>query len=105
MTAAMARGIVIGIIATLVVLGLGGYIGIDLGLMPANADSKPPRIERWAARVSLHAALAREAPKTPNPVALTDPNLIAGIKLYGANCAVCHGGAKADPSKIARGLY
>lgn len=105
MTGAMARGIVIGVIATLVVLGLGAYIGIEMGMMPANADSKPPRIERWAARASLHAALAREAPKTPNPVALSDQNLTAGIKLYAANCAVCHGDASADPSKIAHGLY
>lgn len=37
--------------------------------MPANADSKPPRIERWVARTSLHAALAREAPTVANPVA------------------------------------
>jgi mono/diheme cytochrome c family protein len=73
--------------------------------MPANADAKPSRLERWAAKTSLHAALAREAPTTPNPVALNDANLIAGIKIYGDNCVVCHGAADAHPTKIAAGLY
>lgn len=101
----MARGIVIGVVATLVAIALLAYAGIEAGMMPANADAKPPKIERWAAQKSLHATLAREAPKIANPVALTDNNLIAGIKLYAANCAVCHGASDGNPSKIARGLY
>lgn len=101
----MARGIVLGVVATLVVLALAVYFGIKAGLMPANADAKPSGVERWMARTSLHATLAREAPKTPNPLPLTDENLIAGIKLYTANCAVCHGAADAKPSNVALGLY
>ena len=38
-------------------------------------------------------------------MALTDPNLIEGIRLYAFNCAVCHGAADAKPSNIAVGLY
>ncbi len=101
----MARGVVLGVFGTLVVLGVGAYIAIEAGLMPANADAKPPRLERWMAKTSLHAALAREAPAAPNPVALNDANLIAGIKLYAANCAVCHGAADGKPSNVALGLY
>jgi mono/diheme cytochrome c family protein len=101
----MARGIVLGVFGTLVVMGLGAYLGVEAGLMPANADGKPSRVERWAARVSLHATLDREAPKIANPVSLNDANLVAGIKLYAANCAVCHGAADAKPSNIASGLY
>jgi mono/diheme cytochrome c family protein len=101
----VARGIVIGVVATLVAIALLAYVGIEAGMMPANADAKPSKIERWAARVSLHATLQREAPKIDNPVALDDANLIAGIKLYGQNCAVCHGGVAGKPSKIAQGLY
>jgi thiosulfate dehydrogenase len=101
----MARGLVLGVVATLVVLGLFAYLGIVAGVMPANADAKPSKLERWMASRSLHATLAREAPTTPNPVPLNDENLIAGIKLYSANCAVCHGAANAKPTRIARGLY
>jgi thiosulfate dehydrogenase len=101
----MARAVVIAVVATLVALGLLVYVGIEAGMMPANADRKPWRVERWAARASLRATLAREALRVPNPVARTDENLIAGIKLYAQNCAICHGASDAKPSDVARGLY
>ncbi|HYL27043.1 MAG TPA: cytochrome c [Candidatus Nitrosotalea sp.] len=101
----MARGFVLGVVATLVGIALIAYLAIVSGAVPANADAKPSRLERWAANRSLHATLAREAPKGPNPVPLSDANLIAGIHTYAANCAVCHGAADAKPTNIARGLY
>ena len=101
----MIKGILVGVVATVAAGLLGAYLFVSLGCMPANADAKPPRWERWAAHKSLNATIAREAPKTPNPVALSDENLLAGVKLYAANCAVCHGASDAKPSNIARGLY
>jgi mono/diheme cytochrome c family protein len=101
----MARGIVLGVVATLVILGLGGYIGIRAGIVPANADAEPGKLEAWVARTSLHATLAREAPRESNPLPATDANYAAGIKLYAANCAVCHGAADGNATNIARGLY
>lgn len=101
----MIKGIAVGVAATLVAGLLGAYLFVALGLMPANADAKPPALEKWAARKSLHASIEREAPKTPNPVAISDENLIAGVKLYAANCAVCHGAADGAASNIAKGLY
>ncbi len=94
-----------GIAAAGIAALVGAYAFVVLGLMPANADAPPPALERWAAHKSLHATLAREAPKGPNPVALNDENLIAGVKLYAANCAICHGAADAAASNIALGLY
>jgi len=95
----------LGAVAALVIVALGIYLAVEAGLVPANADARPSRLERWLARTSLHATLAREAPRAGNPVTLTDANLIAGIRLYAQNCAVCHGDAGGNPSKIARGLY
>ena len=94
-----------GVLATLVVLLIGGYVFISMGMMPANADGKPPAIEKWMARKSLHASIDRESPKGAAPVALTDTNLKEGIKLYAQNCAVCHGAADGKASNIAMGLY
>jgi len=95
----------LGAVGALVVLTLGVYLAVEAGLVPANADAKPSRLERWLARTSLHATLAHKAPRVANPIALNDANLIAGIKLYAQNCAVCHGGADGNPTKIASGLY
>ncbi len=100
-----ARGILIGIVLTIALGALAGYVGVIDGWLPAGADAQPGAIERWAAKTSLHATLRREAPRTANPVALTDANLQSGIKLYAANCIVCHGAADKRPSNIALGLY
>jgi mono/diheme cytochrome c family protein len=75
-----------------------GYYALSNGLIPANADAKPGQIERFIAGTSLQATLDRDAPKEPNPVQLTDENLINGIKLYETNCAICHGTAEGDTS-------
>ncbi|HTU81370.1 MAG TPA: cytochrome c [Candidatus Acidoferrales bacterium] len=101
----MIRGFIIGIIATLAALVLIVYVALRSGMVPANADQKPSRLERWAAGTSLHATIARQASKAPNPLPLDDANLLAGIKLYATNCAVCHGSSDGNPSNVARGLY
>lgn len=90
---------------TLAAAGAAAYAGVVTGLMPANADARPSKLEAWAARKSLRATIAREAPKEPNPVALNDQNLIAGIKIYAQDCAVCHGDKNAKSTDIAHGLY
>ncbi len=84
---------------------LAFYAAATLGLLPANADGKVPWLEKKIARKALHAAIDRQAPKGPNPLPLNDANLIAGIKLYAADCAMCHGAADGKDSHIAVGLY
>jgi thiosulfate dehydrogenase len=103
----MFRGFVFGVLATIVVALLFGYFVLRSGLVPANADANPGSLETWAAETSLRETLDREAPKGPNPIALTDDNLLAGIELYGQHCAICHGTAKGDTSAspVAKGLY
>jgi thiosulfate dehydrogenase len=101
------RGFILGVLLTILTAAAAGYAIVRTGTIPANADAKPGWFESWAAGTSLDATLAREAPKGPNPVALTDANLVAGVNLYGERCAVCHGTAKGDASAspIAKGEY
>jgi mono/diheme cytochrome c family protein len=103
----MLRGIIIGIILTLVVLAGGAWAAISTGEIPANADGKPGGLERLIAGTSLRATLKAESPKEPNPVALNNANLMAGMKLYNDNCTVCHGTAAGEKSAtaIAKGEY
>lgn len=86
---------------------VSGYILIQNGLIPANADATPGPLETWIASTSLDAILSREAPKDPNPVVTTDANLIDGINLFAQHCAICHGTAKGNESAspVAKGLY
>jgi thiosulfate dehydrogenase len=103
----MLKGLVSGVVATIVVALIGGYVVVREGFVPANADAKPGSLEIWVAGTSLRATLDREAPKESNPVAMTDENLVAGIDLYGQHCVICHGTAKGDvsASPVAKGLY
>lgn len=100
----MFRGVITGIFFTIVAAALAGYAMVRAGVMPANADARPPKIEVWAARTSLHATL-RRAPRMTDPLAATNDNLLAGIKLYAQNCAICHGDSSANKTDVAQGLY
>ncbi len=89
------RAFLFGILFTLIVGGAAFYALLRTGSIPASADgSNPSPLEKFVARTSLRATLQNEAPQEPNPVALTDANLTEGIKLYGQNCAACHGVAE-----------
>lgn len=103
----MIRGFVAGVIVTIIVALIAGYLLLRSGFIPANADAQPGGLELWAAGTSLDATLSRQAPTGPNPVALTDANLIQGISLYGQHCAICHGtsAGAASASPVAKGLY
>jgi len=103
----MFKGIVSGVVLTLVVVAVVGYLLLRSGAIPANADATPGKVETWIASTSLDATLSRNAPQGPNPVALNDQNLLDGVHLFAQNCAVCHGTEKgsASPSPIAKGLY
>ena len=103
--ALVMKGFLFGILFTVGFSTLAAYIAVADGLVPANADGKLLPGEAWAARTSLHATLRREARPGANPLPATDANLIAGIKLYGADCAVCHVAADGKASAIAQGLY
>ncbi len=101
----MIKGIFTGVILSAVLTAAGAYLFVVFGGMPANADSNPSSLETWAARKSLRASIGREAPTGPNLVALSDGNLMEGLKLYEKNCMVCHGASDGRASNIAVGLY
>ncbi|MGZ5791414.1 MAG: c-type cytochrome [Croceibacterium sp.] len=101
------RGFIAGVVTVIVIGLISGFVLLQSGLIPANADGKPGGLELWAADTSLTATLRREAPKQANPVALSDASLSEGINLYGQHCALCHGTAAGDASAspVAKGLY
>ncbi|MDT7952873.1 MAG: c-type cytochrome [Acetobacteraceae bacterium] len=103
----MFKGFLLGIVATILLSAVAGYAVVTSGIVPAAADGKALPLETWAARASLDATLQKNAPSGPNPVPLTDANLIVGINLYAQHCAICHGTAKGldSESPVAKGEY
>jgi mono/diheme cytochrome c family protein len=82
-------------VATLPVLALGAAW---LGLLPSYANAPPPAWEKTIAQMALLKYVARHAPEIANPIAATDENLLAGMKIFKDACAGCHGdpGATSD---------
>jgi len=99
------RNFILGIIITLLVLGLGSLGLAMLGYMPTNADAVPPHFEMRIAMTALDASMEKHAPRTANPIPATDDNLIAGMKVYTMNCAFCHGGLDNKPSPLQHHFY
>ena len=94
-----------GIIFAIVVLACAGFVAVETGSVPANADCKPSALEEWAAKAALNAAIERDTKGLTNPVQPSDENLIIGVHLYAENCAICHGASDAKPSNPAQGFY
>jgi hypothetical protein len=94
----MLKGLIAGVALTAAAALVGGYILLQSGLIPANADATPGQMETWIARTSLDATLNREAPKGPNPIAMTDTNLsLRSIDLNDEpTCGRAAGGAAQD---------
>ena len=81
----------LGVLATLLLLVLGGFGCLRLGLADVRGDVPASRLEDYLMRAAVHAAVRRNAPELSNPVQPTDENLIAGGKQYRGECAGCHG--------------
>lgn len=100
----MFKGFVLGILFVVVVVAAGAYLVVQNGWIDPRADAGYLPLERWASRAVLRADRNLGAPIKPT-IPDTAENLVAGAKLYGQQCAVCHGASDAKESLIAQGLY
>src|SRR6266536_730721 len=99
------RSLILGIIVAVVLLFVAALVIAQFGLMPTNADATPSQFESRIAANSLDASMERHAPRVNNPIPATEDNLIAGMKLYTMNCAVCHGTLDYKPSLLEHSMY
>lgn len=85
------RNFVLGILVTLVLIAGGTFWYTRTGRVNFQADQTPSPAERWFAGGASDAYIQRNAAHTKNPVAATEPNLVAGAQIYVNHCAGCHG--------------
>lgn len=97
-------GFVIAVV--IVFLGfVGGFLYVRFGFVDPRADIEIGHLERDLAMPSLDAAVDRRAPDVKNPIEANDANLIAGMKVYQANCASCHGDIHHPHGQLADSFY
>jgi mono/diheme cytochrome c family protein len=99
------RNFLFGFFAALVAVGLAGFCYVRFGFVDPRADIPVDALEERIAMPSLDASVDRRARAINNPVGPTDSNLIAGMKTYQANCAVCHGDVYHSHAMLADALY
>jgi thiosulfate dehydrogenase len=85
------KNFVVGALSGAFLLLVVGMLYLRLGFAEIRGDLRPSSFETRFMTASVHAAVRRQAAETPNPVAPTEENLIAGGKLYSGGCAGCHG--------------
>ena len=93
---------IIGLIAAPVLFAAAGIAG----WLPSDAASEPPKWESSIGMRALDASLEKRSGGLKNPMVANDAQaMAAGAKLYGDNCAGCHGSAKGPSDWGAKGLY
>src|SRR5260370_41773484 len=92
------RKFLLGFVAGILAIPVGAFVAAWMGWLPINANAKPSGLEKAFMHLALDRAAARKAPHLANPIAPTEENLMAGMKVFKGGCAGCHG----DPSKASR---
>ena len=95
----------LGFFIAIVVVALGSFFYIRLGFADPRADIPIGALEEAIAMPSLDASVDRHAPEIQNPVDSSDSSLLEGMKIYQANCAVCHGDVNHTRAMLADALY
>lgn len=99
------RGFIVGVILTLLIIGVAGFLLIKKGYLSFNADQEPSFLESKLAMSAMDASTDRHAPDVKNPVPASEENLVAGAKLYIDHCAGCHGVPSNPDSQFGRSFY
>ena len=94
----------LGLVLGVIVLPASVYVYLRSGYAPVATAAPPLPLERRLARMALHARISKEAP-AESLVPATEPNLLAGARLYRENCAVCHGLPGVPQSPTAKGMF
>lgn len=100
----MIKGVVIGILLT-VMFGAGGvYYYFASGMAPVATADPPMPFEKRLAHMALNAHIEKQTVGQP-PVAADEGAYLAGAEVYKKQCASCHGLPGQLPSDYATTMY
>ena len=96
---------ILGVILALVIFApLGAYLFAKLGGIAMATTAKPLPLEETIAKTALRANL-KGAENVKDPLPADDANMLAGVRVYQDNCAVCHGLSDRPKTTIATGEF
>jgi thiosulfate dehydrogenase len=97
-------GLITGVILTIVLIVVGGYLYLVGGYAPVATSAPPLPFEKTLTGIALNARMNKELPQNV-PIEATEANLLAGAKIYQKDCAVCHGLPEGTKTAIAKGMF
>jgi thiosulfate dehydrogenase len=92
----------VGILFTLAVFLVGGWLYLKYGAPPVAVADKAFPFEAQIVKIPLNARIARDVEKAP--FGISEDVFEAGAKVYARDCAFCHGTPGHD-SEIGRNEY
>jgi mono/diheme cytochrome c family protein len=95
----------LGAISGYGIAAFGLVLFAKLGLLPVQADVAPSRLEATLLGSALHAAVARRAADSGNPLQMSNENMRAGAALYRQMCSRCHGTSAESDNTFGRSFY
>jgi thiosulfate dehydrogenase len=100
----MIKGLVIGVLLTVLVLAGGVYFYFATGMAPAATSDPPMPFEKRLANMALNAHIAKQQ-VGQSPVAADETAYLAGAEVYKQQCASCHGLPGQSPTDYATTMY
>jgi mono/diheme cytochrome c family protein len=93
-----------GLIIGVALVPIAFYFYMQSGQAPVATSAPPMPMEKVFASSALHAKLREEAPKTAS-IPADETALLAGVRVYRDDCAVCHGLPHQPVTAVAKGMY
>jgi len=100
----MLKGIILGILVGFVLVFAGIYFYFATGRAPVATNASEMPFEHRFAHMALDAYLNSKPHPNP-PMPADESTFLAGAKVYGENCAVCHGLPGEPKTVIASGMF
>jgi thiosulfate dehydrogenase len=98
------RGFVLGVVLTILMLAVGGYLFVRGGGVSLATTAPPLPLEETVARIALHASIGN-AGDQKDPLPFDDTNMLAGVNTYKEHCAVCHNAPGLPHTAISNGMF
>ena len=100
----MIKGLVMGILLTMLVVVGGVYFYFAAGMAPAATSDPPMPFEQKLANMTLSAHIAKQQVGQA-PVAADETAYLGGADVYKKQCAACHGLPGQLPTDYSTTMY
>jgi mono/diheme cytochrome c family protein len=98
------RGFLYGVVVTILILAVGGYLFVRGGGVSLATTAPPLPLEKAVAKMALRASIGN-AQDQKDPLPFDEVDMLAGVNSYKEHCAVCHNAPGQQRTAISKGMF